>query len=189
MKKQLSIKQIEPKFKLDIRSACSYSPIDLFGKRNADGFYRLDFDVLLSNGQPLQREHVWTLEQKRALIISMLKELKLPEFLVVQYDNESRGADRQKIFKIIDGKQRLTAIKEFANNEFGIIVDDKEYFLSDLDSMAAYRFNCYSLNFRIIYEYSDAKLTDEQLIGAFEYVNFAGTPQDTAHFEKLKTYL
>lgn len=188
MKKQLSLKQIEPKFKLDIRNATSWQPNYLFGPRSFG--YIIDFDVLLSNGQPLQREHVWTLEQKRALIVSMLKELQLPNFLVVQYDNESRtDSNRQKIFKIIDGKQRLSAIKEFMEEKFAIVVDGEEYFLSDLDDMAKYRFNCYGLNINIIYEYPDERLTDEQLIGAFEYVNFAGTPQDTAHFEKLKSYL
>jgi uncharacterized protein with ParB-like and HNH nuclease domain len=186
MKTKLSTSAFESKYKLDIRQACTYEPEMLFRQRDENYRYVIDYDITLSNGQPLQRDFVWTIEQKRALIISMLKRFVLPNFLVVIYrpDDKSR-----QIFKIIDGKQRLSTIEQFINGEFGLMLDDEEYFFGDLDVEAKRRINSYSLNFNIIYEYDDCKLSDAQLVSAFEYVNFAGTPQDIEHFDKLKTYI
>lgn len=182
--KQLKLVDIAPKYDLDIRSSCSYSPKDLF-KIYKDSKYNniIDYDVKLSNGKSLQRDFVWTIEQKRSLIISILKELQIPNFAVVIHRADD-GFD--STYKIVDGKQRLKTIEEFYNNEFGIIHEGIEYFLNDLDEWGKYRFNCCSLQFSIIYEYPDAMLTDKQLISWFELVNFAGTPQDLYHLEKLK---
>lgn len=182
-KPKLSTKAFESKYKLDIRSVVSYRPTDLFLKVSKFP-YIIDYDVVLSNGKNLQRDFVWTIDQKRSLIVSMMKELQLPNFAVVCYRTED---DRNTtVFKIVDGKQRLKTIEQFLNGEFGLLVDNEEYFYDDLDKMAQYRINCYSLNFNLIYEYDDNKLTDDQLISWFELVNFAGTPQDIDHLKMLK---
>ena len=186
MKTKLSTSAFDSKYKLDIRQVVNYSPDDLF-KRYTKFPYVIDYDVKLSNGLPLQRDFVWSIEQKRALIVSMLKELQLPNFLVVLY--RADDSERTTTLKIIDGKQRLSTIEQFINGEFGLMLEDEEYFFVDLDVDAKRRINSYSLNFNIIYEYDDCKLSDAQLVSAFEYVNFAGTPQDIEHFDKLKTYI
>lgn len=184
-KKKLSTKAFEPKYKLDIRPICTYEPHSLFEKpENSKYIDIIDYNVKLSNGKNLQRDFVWSIEQKRSLIVSILKQIQIPNFAVVIY----RPGDRQTtIYKIIDGKQRLKSIEEFMKGEFGLIVDGEEYFYTDLDEMARYRFRCASLNFNIIYEYDDVRLSDEQLISWFELVNFAGTQQDIDHLEKLKS--
>ena len=69
---KLTSKYFEPKYKLDIRSAVSCEPSCFFGENKWD-YYHIDTDVLLSNGKPLQRDHVWDIRQKRSLIISILK--------------------------------------------------------------------------------------------------------------------
>lgn len=183
--KKLSVKNFQPKYKLDIQSATSNSARRLFDPKYN---YIIDYDVKLSNGKSLQRDFVWTIDQKRSLIISMLKELQLPNFAVVVYkDDYNFSKNTPTVFKIIDGKQRLKTIEEFYKGEFGLLVDGIEYFYSDLDDMAQYRVLDYSLLFNIIYEYEDTKLSDEQLISWFELVNFAGTQQDIKHLENLKS--
>lgn len=187
---KLTSKHFEPKYKLDIRSAVSYEPSCFFGENKWE-YYHIDTDVLLSNGEPLQRDHVWDIHQKRSLIISILKGLEIPNFLVVIYKDDitNGGGIRDTYFKIIDGKQRITTIKEFIEGKFGLLVNDIEYFFNDLEKMTQFKITNCNLKFNVIYEYPDTRLSDEQLISAFEYVNFAGTPQDIKHFEKLKTYL
>ncbi len=102
MKKKLSTKQLLPKYKLDIRTACSYDANDLFIRNKGKNRVTIDYNVKLSNGKNLQRDFVWTVEQKRSLILSILKELQIPNFAVVIYRNEKRDT---QTYKIIDGKQ------------------------------------------------------------------------------------
>src|ERR1700749_4632753 len=70
--------------------------------------YILDWDVYLpTKGKNLQRPFVWTLKQKQALILSILKGIKVPSISVIIKDNNKNKAI---IFKIIDGKQRLSSM-------------------------------------------------------------------------------
>lgn len=186
MKPTFDINKIKHKFNFDIRSATSYSARDLIKYYNSN----IDFDIMLSNGQPLQRPFVWTLEQKRSLILSMLKELAIPEFLVVVYRDYSQiNQSKDILFKIIDGKQRLSTILSFINNEFPILIEGFGYFYGDLDATSQRLVWGRSLDFKIVYEYDNKKLTDDDYIRLFEYVNFAGTPQDINHIQNLKESL
>jgi uncharacterized protein with ParB-like and HNH nuclease domain len=73
----------------------------------------MDYDVYLpSIDMNLQRGYVWTLLQKQALIISMLKGIKMPHMVFVQKENY--------ILEVIDGKQRLSTMVDFCKNEFQI---------------------------------------------------------------------
>lgn len=182
--KKLSAKEFEPKYKLDINSVLSFVPHRLFNKER----HIIDYDVKLSNGKNLQRDFVWTIEQKRSLIISMLKGLQIPNFAVVQYRNDlDFSSKKPTTLKVIDGKQRLKTIEDFLNNEFSLLFNGLEYFYTDLDDDAQHKISTYTLLFNLIYEYDDIMLSDEQLISWFELVNFAGTPQDLDHLEKLKS--
>lgn len=185
MKTKLSANVFKPKYDVIIHLATIYNAEKLFDIRRNN---IIDYDVKLSNGKNLQRDFVWSIEQKRELIISMLKEIRLPNFAIVHYVDDSLPFDKQKVtYKIIDGKQRLKTIEEFINNKFGLLINGEEYFYDDLDQNAQFRIARYSLNFNIVYEYADTRLTDDELICWFELVNFAGTPQDLDHLEKLKS--
>lgn len=181
MKKQLSVNQFDSKYKLDIRKAMSMDIADIFLRPG----YDIDYDIKLENGKNLQRDFVWTIEQKRSVIVSILKKIEIPNCSFVLY--RERPGINTTLIKVVDGKQRLKAIEEFVKGKFGIIVDNEEYFFSDLDPEANYRLITHSLNVNVIYEYDDKKLSDDQLISWFELVNFAGTPQDLDHLEKLKS--
>lgn len=73
-----------------------------------------------------QRKLVWTLEEKRAFIDSILKGYPVPLILLADTINE----DVRK-FEIIDGMQRMNAIVSFIEQEFDV---SGEYF--NLDTIA-----------------------------------------------------
>lgn len=97
----------------------------------------LDFDVFLPTYQKnLQRPFVWTLIQKQALIETILKGVKLPSISVVCFEN----SENRRIFEIIDGKQRLSTILSFVNDEFPIIADGFEFYFKDFDEITKEEF-------------------------------------------------
>lgn len=143
--------------------------------------YEIDWDVFLpTKNKNLQRPFVWTLFQKRELILSKLKGVKIAPISVINYDH--------KIYKIIDGKQRLSTLIAFVQNEFSIEVDGKEYWFDDLDDDAAKGEFLYQPIYADIgYEYPFSPIPDDELIAWFEMINFSGTPQDAEHLKNLKS--
>lgn len=150
--------------------------------------YEVDFDVYLpSKGKNLQRPLVWTLEQKQELILSVLKGINIPSISVIIYQDDIGPKKGPRVYKVIDGKQRLTALLDFAQSKFPIIWDDKEYFIGDLDEWAEKEILYFVPKGNIAYEYPDAMISDDDKISWFEMINFAGTPQDAEHFKFLKS--
>lgn len=72
-----------------------------------------------------QRKLVWTIEEKRAFIDSIIKGYPVPLVLLAEITGDRR------VLEIIDGMQRLNAIMSFIEQEFDV---DNGYF--DLDTMA-----------------------------------------------------
>ncbi len=73
-----------------------------------------------------QRKLVWSIEEKRAFIDSIIKGYPVPLVLLAEVSTE-----KGKQLEIIDGMQRMNAIMSFIEQEFDI---DGKYF--DLDTMA-----------------------------------------------------
>jgi hypothetical protein len=176
-----------PTADIELKGPVSYEPSAIFSR----DYYEIDYDVKLSNGMNLQRDLVWTLTQKQALIESMLKGLSLPEFHVVLYKSAAaeRGDTRTTVFKIIDGKQRLSTIQQFINNEFMFEWNGISYYFADFDKDTKFIITNYHMHFKIVYEYDDRRLTDKQLVDWFNMVNFSGTQQDAAHMANLQNSL
>jgi Protein of unknown function DUF262 len=63
-----------------------------------------------------QRKLVWTLDEKRALIDSVLHDYPIPLILLAYKTDE----DGSKTFEILDGMQRLNALFNFIENEFDL---------------------------------------------------------------------
>lgn len=74
----------------------------------ASGDDYLDLDA------PYQRGSVWTVDQRRWLIRSVLLGIPVGSILVANTDNGD------KPWRIVDGKQRIEAIRAFANDEFDV---------------------------------------------------------------------
>lgn len=73
-----------------------------------------------------QRKLVWTVEEKRALIDSILRDLPIPLVLVAEIASPNGTG-----YELIDGMQRLNAVFSFIENEFD---HDGLYF--DLEALA-----------------------------------------------------
>lgn len=146
----------------------------------------LDVDVYLpSYGCNLQRGHVWTLQQKQAFIEACLRGLQFPPIVMVR-ECENVNDKRQKI-KILDGKQRLTALKEFKDGKFSFPFKGVDIWFSDLELVLKSDIeHLHHLKFDVHYSYKDEPITDDVLVEIFENCNFKGTPQDVDHIEKIK---
>lgn len=144
-----------------------------------------DFDVWLPSKQMnLQRGLVWTIEQKRALIFTILRDQRIAPFVVVQNDKDGQ---RRYNWQVIDGKQRINSIFEFFNDEFSIVFDGIEYLYSQLPPDCKRQVERYSLfTVDVHYSYDDDPISDQTKIDLFEEINWLGTPQDIEHFNKIK---
>ena len=165
------------------QDAVSFEPIRL------RKWYTIDTDVRLEKyGYNLQRPYVWTLLQQQELIWSIFMGRPVPPFVFIQHaeDNSALGA---VTMMVIDGKQRLTTIFRYMDNEFPIIVDGKEVYFKDLDAMAQHRINFYDIRAQIYYSYKEDPITDDEKIIIFNHYNFAGTSQEEEHKNKLQSFI
>lgn len=185
----ITLADIKKPLSFKISVGLSMGTIEDYAKcvAGTDNYYKIDFDVFLpSINKNLQRPLVWTLEQKQALILSIFKETYIPPVCVIQHKDNS---DNRKL-EIIDGKQRLSTMIAFYNNEFPIIVKDNAYYFKELspELQSRYKFTDVIMSVAYSYDYEpSAKISDESKIAWFEMINFAGTPQDIEHLNNLKT--
>lgn len=143
----------------------------------------IDFEVILEDHPDkiaLQRPFVWTLNQQQSFIISVFKRINIPPIAVLLH----RDGSGKQTYQIIDGKQRLTTLIRFYNNEFSINVNGKDFFFKDLDSIDVSELR-YALKAYIGYN-GDDKLSGRQKRDWFELLNFSGTAQESEHMQKLK---
>lgn len=138
----------------------------------------IDFNVYLeSRNKNLQRDFVWTIEQKRELIWSVLMNRLIPRMAMV--------CTSKDIYQIIDGKQRLSSMIDFYNGKFDLIIDDKSYFIHDLPEDYQRVISGYMFPYYVVYEDFGNIISDDDKINWFRFINFAGTPQDAEHMDDL----
>lgn len=141
--------------------------------------YKIDFDVFLqSKGKNLQRPLIWNLEQKRQIVMSILLRRHIPNLSIFYTTDE--------VYKVIDGKQRLSSILAYIDNEFTIVLEGEEYFFKDLPLEYQIELTHYHVRINIINQNYGEPINEDFLIHWFDMLNFAGTPQDFEHIEDLK---
>ena len=146
--------------------------------------YTIDYDVYLpSIGKNLQRPFCWSLQQKRELILSIIKGIDIRKITVIVYAENTLN-DKQT-YKIIDGKQRLSTLLSFFKNEFTIELFGLEYYFNDLPADIKYVIEIYDMIYDCAYEYKDNMISDKDKIEWFKLINFAGTPQEIEHLNSL----
>ena len=84
---------------LSSNTVCHCSQIQTYNQQN-----RLDFNL------DCQRGYVWTDSQKQSLIDTLVFQERIPEIHAIKEDSSP-------IFHIADGKQRLSTILSYLNNE------------------------------------------------------------------------
>lgn len=75
-----------------------------------------------------QRKLVWSIQENRLFIDSIINRYPTPSIIVSAYEEVNEDGKFIDCYEIIDGLQRLNAIVRFVNNEYGIMLNDKEHF-------------------------------------------------------------
>lgn len=172
----ITIKQIRTKFRFhpeEVGSSIKYFKNQV-----------IDWDVYLpTKGKNLQRPFVWTIEQKRELIWSILMGRHIPHLAFINTVDD--------VWHIIDGKQRLSSIFDFIDDKFTIIIDEKEWLFSELPHDFNLAINNTYFRYYVVNEQYNNKneidsISDEDKIAWFKFINFSGTPQDAEHLNSLK---
>jgi hypothetical protein len=123
-----------------------------------------------------QRDHVWTLEDKRDLLESIFNNVDIGKFVFVQRDESHRG----KYYEILDGKQRLTALREFYEDRF----EYKGVVFSRLSAMDKHKI----LGHPITYGFLENP-SERGIYTSFIKLNTCGKPMDHKHIDKVKKLL
>lgn len=130
-----------------------------------------------------QRDFVWTIEDNQLLIESIYNDIDCGKILVRKRSWKeleilrSNGETEIAFKDIIDGKQRLNAIRGFIMNEYP---DLRGNYFSDLSVRAQQRFGDNQL---LSYGELPENSEDKQIIAQFLKLNFTGIPQSTEHIK------
>lgn len=109
-----------------------------------------------------QRGAVWTLEQKQALIDTIVSGLTLPSFYFRELPTGT-----MPFLEVLDGKQRLLAIQEFAADGFPFRGKLHSEWSQDDQQRLKYGY------FGVIHvQYT----TDDEIVKLYNRINFNGTP-------------
>ena len=149
---------------------------------------KIDLDVYLpSKNRNLQRGNVWTIDQKRELILSIFMKRHIPSISILSIiDDRDSKENLPDILQVIDGKQRLSTMIEFLNGDFTIEIDNKEYYLSELPEEYQRCYLQYDVKAIMCYEDFDEPINDQDKIDWFKKINFFGTPMDQEHLKSLE---
>lgn len=168
----------------ELRNIIDFNPSEISSQVKYFSKKNIDWNVFLTTkGKNLQRDFVWTLEQKRELINSILIGRHIPHCAIVNIVDPKD--DSKDIYQIIDGKQRLSSMIDFYENKFTIIIDNKEYYFNDLPNDYQLAISHFHFRYYVVNEPWGNPMTDDQKINWFKFINFAGTPQDTEHLNSL----
>src|SRR5260370_25382335 len=67
-----------------------------------------------------QRNPIWSIGQKCFLIDSLISGAPIPQ-VFINIQTRGSGHNRQTVYEVVDGQQRLRAILEFINDEYALI--------------------------------------------------------------------
>jgi len=134
-----------------------------------------------------QKDFLWTLEQKRAYIENLFKGKAVitPTFIQCSKPIEDRvDCFDFDILEVVDGKQRLSTIFEFIENQFSL--EDGIFFknLNSKDKIELLYANVKATE--ITPRKFGNDLTDKQKIELFLEINELGTKMSDEHIAKIK---
>lgn len=117
---------------------------------------------------PFQRELVWSTKQKSELIESIIMGIPIPVFYVKENSNG--------VYVVVDGKQRLTTLFEYLDNNFAldrlsILKNYKGLKFSDLNPLDQNKLEDCTLTLNVI----KAPTSDRVTFDLFDRVNRGGT--------------
>lgn len=133
-----------------------------------------------------QRDFCWTIQQNQLLIESIFNQIPIGRFIFRKrsweyFEKYKDDPIRQgSHYEIVDGKQRLNAIKQFIENKYPT---QDGYYYKDFSINAVRRFERYS-NLVVAELYENT--TDEEVKEIFLLTNFSGVQMSIEHLEFVK---
>jgi len=179
-----------------MKSLSELSSCELVANSRIVGFSRvkdlknkkMDYKVYLpSKEMDLQRDKVWSLMQKRELIMSILIDRPIPNPSIMSVVDRSVPGCTDDVYQVIDGKQRLTAMADFYDNEFDLELEGGTYYFKDLPEDYQFKISRHRVIASTVEEDYDKPFSDQDKIDWFNLVNFAGTDQEKEHMDRLKS--
>lgn len=173
----LKLSDIKKEFKFTMNKNTSFDGREMLGDRPIT----VDFDVWLpSRNMNLQRPLCWTLMQKQEFIISILKGNPIPKVSIISHKPDETS---DKIYQIIDGKQRISTYIAFIKGEFTLATGHS---FDNLDKECQQILLRFIFTADVVYSYYDAPISDADKIDWFYQVNFTGTQQEVEHMDNLR---
>jgi hypothetical protein len=126
-----------------------------------------------------QRGNVWSKQQKYDLIDSVFRNIDIGKFAVIKrpWGKNPNVPATPKLYEMLDGKQRLTALFEYYMGRFKY----RGLYFYELCHRDKGHFKHYSVSYA-----ESAPLTKEQKYRYFLKLNTTGTPVDINHIKKVR---
>lgn len=143
---------------------------------NARQLVKMCMNGSITFDNAIQRGYVWDIKRKSLLIESMIIGYPVPAFYAKR--------DENKVFDMLDGKQRSEAICGYLNNEYALEGVSEEYegkFFNELPEEVKDEIISYSLT---VYYFED--ITDEEVNEMFFRLN-NGKPLTAIELTRVKT--
>lgn len=131
-----------------------------------------------------QRNEVWSNKQKSKLIESFLASYPVPPVILYK----EKGKEQ---YLIIDGFQRITAISDYYNNEFKLIINNEKYKNKTYDKLpieAREKLNNAFLNCTIVHEIAPQERSKKFLYNLFERLNTGGKALNAMETRRAISY-
>lgn len=172
-----------------IKHADEKIPISELVKQTIDDDIYLD----ILGGNPLQRKYCWDNHKKSLFVLSVFAKKHIPPLSIIMVRVMSKDEPSKlyngkvEWYEIIDGKQRLNAIRSFIDGDFPLNIDGVEIYYSQLSDHMKNEF----LGRNLLVNYATSfigyqEVSEEEKLQWFITLNYAGTPADVSHFENLK---
>ena len=134
-----------------------------------------------------QRSFVWNNDDNRNLIDSIYQRIDCGRILIRkrsynELEKMAKSGEKELFWQdIIDGKQRLNAVRLFLQGKFA---DSQGNYFNDLSYVSQNKFTSHQL-----FGYSEMPddSSDESVIRQFLKLNFCGVPQSKEHIEFVKS--
>ena len=129
---------------------------------------------------PYQRDHVWTQTHQEKFLGFFLEGGEPPALYIrgLEYENTS---DSQKGFEVIDGKQRVTALIRWWNNEIpALLISGRQVWKSEFDDTELRQLN----NFRIRSVHLVG--TDREIMEVYLRLNGSGIVHTNEELDKVR---
>ncbi len=143
-----------------------------------------------------QRDYIWSDAEAQLLLRQVFKNRPIGTLAIVLNDNSGNDNhpmdyfDHGRYCEVVDGRQRLTTLLKFYNNEFPYVSESgQEVYFKDMRIVDQREFKKTKLPYYELSTNNSQPVSDIQKIEYFYSVNFAGVPQSDEHKQSIKTLM